>query len=102
VRNSVGAGSAYYYGAVFNQAAASALLDRLGLASPLEDWIELPRPVELCIRENSDSGVRLIFLLNYSDTAQAISLRKPAADALSGEQVQGSIELEPYGVRVLS
>jgi beta-galactosidase len=102
VRNSVGAGSAYYYGAVFNQAAASALLDRLGLASPLEDWIELPRPIELCIRENPDSGVRLIFLLNYSDTAQTISLRKPATDALSGEQVQGSIELEPYGVRVLS
>lgn len=102
VRNRVGAGSAYYYGAAFSQAAAAGLIDRLGLASPLADWLDLPRPVELCIRENPDSGERLIFLLNYSGTAQTLTLRKPAADAISGQQLQGAIELEAYGVRVLS
>jgi beta-galactosidase len=102
VRNSVGEGSAYYYGAVFNQDAASALIGRLGLVSPVGAWLELPQPVELCIRTHPESGEQLIFLLNYSAVAQTITLHKETADALSGAQLSGTILLEPFGVRILS
>jgi beta-galactosidase len=102
VRNSVGSGSAYYYGAVFNAEAASALISRLGLSSPVSDWLELPRSVELCIRENSESGERLLFLLNYSDAEQTITLHRDAFDLLSGEPVRGVVALAPFDVRVLS
>jgi beta-galactosidase len=102
VRNSVGNGSAYYYGAVFNVDAATALIARLGLAAPVGDWLELPQPIELCIRERPESGDRLIFLLNYSAAIQTITMHKDATDALSGAQLSGSILLEPFGVRILS
>ena len=102
VRNSVGSGSAYYYGAVFNLDAANALIDRLGLASPVGAWLELPQPIELCIRARPESGERLIFLLNYSAADQTITLHKDATDALSGAQLSGSILLEPFGVRILA
>jgi len=102
VRNSVGKGSAYYYGAVFNVESAAALIQRLGLASPVGDWLELPRPVELCIRARAKTGERLIFLLNYSDEGQTITLHKAATDVLSGQRVQGAVVLAPFDVRILS
>jgi beta-galactosidase len=102
VRNNLGDGSAYYYGAVFSLDAATALVARLGLASPVGAWLELPQPVELCIRARPDSSERLIFLLNYSAADQTVTLHKDATDALSGARLSGSILLEPFGVRILS
>ena len=102
VRNNVGNGSAYYYGAVFNVDAATALIDRLGLVSPVGAWLELPQPVELVIRAHSQSAERLIFLLNYNAVDQTITLHKDATDALSGAQVRGTFLLEPFGVRILA
>jgi len=102
VRNSAGTGSAYYYGAAFTTEVADALIGRLGLSSPLAEWLELPRAVELCVRERADTGEQLIFLLNYSDTPQTATLRREAADLLTGEPVSGALEIEPFGVRVLA
>jgi beta-galactosidase len=102
VRNIVGAGSAYYYGAVFNVDAATAMIRRLGLVSPVEDWLQLPQPVELCVRERTETGERLIFLLNYSDQPQTITLRKVVADVLAEQTVQGEIVLAPFDVRILA
>jgi beta-galactosidase len=102
VRHPVGNGSAYYYGAVFNVDAATALIKQLGLSSPVGDWSDLPRPVELCVRESADGKEQLIFLLNYSDEAQTITVHQAATDVLSGQQVQGSVVLAPFDVKVLS
>jgi beta-galactosidase len=101
VRNTVGIGSAYYYGAVFNVDAATALIDRLGLLSPVGDWLDLPQHVELCIRERAETGERVIFLLNYSDAEQTITLHKAVADVLAEQQVHGAIVLAPFDVRIL-
>lgn len=102
VRNRAGAGSVYYYGAVFTVEAANKLIALLDLPSPLSDWLDLPQEVELCIRQKADSGEQLIFLINYSDTVQTAALRKAATDALSGQMVQGPLVLQPFDVRVLS
>jgi hypothetical protein len=95
-------GSAYYYGAVFNLDAATALIARLGLVSPVGAWLELPQPVELCIRARPQSRERLIFLLNYSAENQTVILHKEIKDALLGAQLSGSLLIEPFGVRILS
>jgi beta-galactosidase len=102
VRNTLGSGSAYYYGAVFTVDAASALISALGLESPVADWLELPRAVELCIRERAETGARLIFLLNYSGEGQTITLRKSATNILSGQEVYGAVEIGPFDVYILS
>ena len=98
----MGQGRAYYYGAVFTAEAAGALIAELGLVAPVGDWLELPPPVELCIRENAATGERLIFLLNYSDEAQSIHLRREATDVLTGRRLQGAVELAPFDVYVLA
>jgi beta-galactosidase len=102
VRNAVGDGYACYYGAVFTEAMAAALIPLLGLAAPASDWLGLPRSVELAIRERMDTKERLIFLLNYSDTDQTITLRRQAMELLSGTQVHGTIVIEPFGVCILA
>ena len=48
-----GNGSAYYYGAVFNVDAATALIAGLAWRRRSADWLELPQPVELCIRAHT-------------------------------------------------
>lgn len=101
-RNQVGAGRAYYYGAVFNLAAADALIGELGLRSPVAGVVDLPPEIELAIRANAADGERILFLLNYSATAQQARLHRPATDLLSGETVVGALEFAPYAVRVLA
>jgi beta-galactosidase len=101
-RNRVGQGSAYYYGAVFNLDAASELIRQLGLASPVGDWLELPRAVELCIRERAETSERLIFLLNYSDADQTITLHRTATDLLTEQPLHGQVTLAPFDVRILA
>jgi beta-galactosidase len=102
VRNRVGQGSAYYYGAVFNLEAATALITQLNLTSPVADWLDLPQPIELCIREDTATGERLIFLLNYSHAAQTITLGKQATNLLTNESIQGSVVLAAFDVCILA
>ncbi len=99
VRNPVGKGYVYYYGAVFSVAAADRLIGELELTSPVHGLLELPPELELCIRESADD--RLIFLLNYSDAEQAATLNGSATDLLTGEGLGGAFTLAPYGVRIL-
>ncbi len=71
-------------------------------STPVGDWLDLPQPVELCIRQHPETGERLIFLLNYSDQPQTITLHKTVTDVLGGKQMEGLIELAPFDVCVLS
>jgi len=102
VRNPVGDGYAYYYGAVFSVEAAAALVKQLDLTSPLADFLDIPQPVELCIRENIHTGEKLIFLLNYSDDEQTVTLHGTATDVLTESQLKESFVLAPFDVYVLS
>jgi beta-galactosidase len=102
VRNPVGDGNAYYYGAVFSVEVAAALIKQLGLAPPLAGFLDVPQPVELCIREDPQTGERLIFLLNYSDTEQTITLHGTAVNVFTGNQLEKSFVLAPFDVYVLS
>jgi len=101
VRNRIGSGSVFYFGAVFTMEAAKKLISLLALPSPVGDWLDLPQEVELCIRQKADTGDQLIFLLNYSDTAQTATVRKAVTDALTGQTVQGPLVLQPFDVRIL-
>ena len=94
VRNPVGAGSAYYYGAAFTREVAGALVARMGLAAPLAGWLDLPRAVELCVRERAETGEQLIFLLNYSDAPQSRS-RAPRPTCWPARR-SWATTLEPY------
>ncbi|AIQ33891.1 beta-galactosidase [Paenibacillus sp. FSL R5-0345] len=97
-RNHRGKGEVWYHGAVFNEQAASIIIDQIGLQSPAE-WIELPAEVELQIRSAANSSYT--FLLNYSETPASIHLHETKTDLLSGTTLSGEVTLEGFGVLIL-
>ncbi len=101
VRKAHGAGTAYYYGAAFNDDVVRVLIDQCGLRSPADGVVDLPRDVELCIRAHPTTGDTFWFLLNYAGHAQRVTLRGIHYDLLAQETVSGCVTMEPYGVIVL-
>ncbi|KRE44794.1 beta-galactosidase [Paenibacillus sp. Soil522] len=99
-KNVFGEGEAWYFGAVFNEASAGQIIERLGLVSPAAGWLTLPKEVELAIRE--DEAGPLHFLLNYSEQSAELTLREAKTDLLTGKTLSGTVTLEGYGVVVLS
>jgi len=97
-KRQAGTGSAWYYGAAFNEQVANGIIDRLDLQSPLHDWRKLPEQVEVSIRSSGEQS--LVFLLNYSDQSAEILLTGKATELISEQSLTGAVELEPYGVMV--
>ncbi|UQZ36605.1 beta-galactosidase [Paenibacillus sp. PK3_47] len=98
-KNVRGKGEVWYYGAVFNEDAALQMIRLLGLRSPAADWLELPREVELQIREGGAAS--LAFLLNYSEEPAVIQLREQKTDLLTGNTLSGTFTMDGFGVLVL-
>lgn len=99
-RHAFGKGSAWYYGAVFNEAAAAQIIARAGIVSPAAGWLKLPAQVELAVRK--DDGGELYFLLNYGEEPARIEVSVPRTDLLTGRPIGGQAELEPFGVMILA
>jgi beta-galactosidase len=99
VANSLGKGTAYYFGAGFSIKTAEFFLRKLGFINPYKDKIELPAEVELAVRskENTD----YIFILNYMPYTVEIDIKKPMIDLLSESILSGKTTLAKFGVLVL-
>ncbi|WP_214630651.1 beta-galactosidase [Paenibacillus agaridevorans] len=98
-RHTFGSGEAWYYGAVFDEAAAALVLEAAGISSPVSDWLELPPQVELAIRQ--DERGPLCFLLNYGEEPAAIAVKGLKRDLISGSELHGDAVIEPFGVMIL-
>ena len=99
VSHAVGAGRAYYYGTALTEAAARVFLEKLNVAEPYRDVIELPESCELAIRGDETGACAII--LNYLKTPATLNVRKPCQSLLTGEVVEGETELPAYGVEVI-
>jgi beta-galactosidase len=61
----------------------------------------LPEGVTAQLRTDGES--QFIFLMNFKPEAQSVDLREETfMDLLTGETVEGVLELPCYGVRILS
>ncbi|MFB9326378.1 beta-galactosidase [Paenibacillus aurantiacus] len=98
-RRMAGSGEAWYYGAVYSEPVVDALIDELGLTSPVADWLEAPVEVELGIRASGAGAY--VFLLNYADRPVTVKLRKRVRELLTGASLEEEVELPAYGVWVL-
>ncbi len=99
IRNRFGRGEAYYFGGAFALDTAAVFLEKLGVAEPWKDVMELPAGCELAVREKS--GKCYLFVLNYLSEPASIFLRKELRDLLEGCAISGTVRLQPYGVKVL-
>ncbi|MBP3705240.1 MAG: beta-galactosidase [Clostridia bacterium] len=100
LKNKVGAGTVYTFGAVFGEETVQAFVEALGIGSPAADLLDIPEKVELNIREAAD-GTKYIFLLNYAAEPQEITVKTALLDLLSGETLCGAHTMQPYEVLVL-
>lgn len=100
LKNKVGAGTVYTFGAVFGEETAAAFIREFGLQPPTQALLTLPEDVELNVREAAD-GTRYVFLLNYDAKPQNITAKTALCDLLTDSVIEGDYEMPPYGVLVL-
>ena len=99
VKNKVGQGSVFYFGAAFAPETADAFVKRLSLARPYAELLRLPPEAELAVRRGKDCG--FAFVLNYLPRAVTVEITRPLPDLLSGNTLHGAVLVEPYGALVL-
>ncbi len=97
--NRFGKGRAIYVGSHLDGAAMARVLAVLLAESGVKSAARMPQGVEMTVRQSGSQ--RWIYLLNHNAVAATVSLPGAGKDALTGASYAGSLELEPFGVRVL-
>ncbi|MBZ5562957.1 MAG: beta-galactosidase [Acidobacteriia bacterium] len=98
-QNRFGNGVVYYVGTElapeYYDVGIRQVVGRLGI----ESGPKLPDGVELATREKD--GKKILFLLNYTDKAQTISLGQPYRNALTGESEPADVQISAFDAKVL-
>ena len=98
-RRQVGAGVVYYLGGCFSVEMAKALMAETGVLAPYAGVLELPEAVELVVR--ADGTAQYLFVLNYSEQAQTLTLHRDLPELTGGKTcLRGSLTLAPFDVNV--
>jgi beta-galactosidase GanA len=61
---------------------------------------KLPQGVELAVRQKADT--KILFLLNYTSSAQTVPLGQAYRNALTGKAEPMDVQVPPYDVKVLT
>ena len=99
VSHTVGRGKVFYYGSAFSESAAGIFLEKLGVANPWGNILELPECCELAIC--GDGVHRFAIILNYLKTLAEIRIHRPVRDLITGEKREGVCTLPGYGTLTL-
>lgn len=97
--NSYGKGKVFYLGTVIDGDAMDVLTTYLCADAGVEALIETPSGVRAYERQGDDE--RLIFILNYTEDAQHVSLPFPCKDAFTGEELT-AVDIDPVDLRIVS
>ncbi len=99
-RNSFGKGTVIYVG---TEPSDDDFYERLATYVAQQGGVSLgailPSGVEMAAREKP--GRRIVFLLNYTENAQTVSLGKSYQNALSGAAEPADVQIAPFDVKVL-
>lgn len=99
-RNRYGDGEAWYVAADFEEAFLADLYKTICKQRSIAPLADGPEEVEVLQRQNDQRT--LLFLLNHSAETQSVDLLgKSGSDLLTGDEIDGSAELDAYGVRIV-
>jgi len=99
-RNRFGTGLAYYLGTRLDPDSLGAWLGSVCRELGVNPLVSAPEGVEAALRKSDDR--QFLILVNHSPTAAAVGLGQwIGTDLLSGAKCHGTLEMEPYGVRVI-
>lgn len=94
-----GKGRVLYFGGAFTEKTAEVFFRKLGVESPYEAVVELPKECEIAVRVKN--GAKYFFVLNYSKENQAIRLKETMKNLYTGESLYGEVTLAGYETLVL-
>jgi beta-galactosidase len=98
--NTYGNGTVIYVG---TESTSPVFYERLAVraaqAAKLQLGGTLPEGVELAVRQNGDK--KIVFLLNYTENVQEVSLDQDYQNVLTGKTEPRKVVLGPFDVRVL-
>jgi len=100
-RNHFGGGNVIYVGTEFaSEDAYSKLAQYLAPGTDMRLDSDLPEGVELAWREKGDK--KIVFLINYTEKSQTVSLGESMHNALTGNVEPAQVELPAFDVKVLT
>lgn len=102
IHHSYGRGETYYWGSVFTPDTARIFLEKLGLAEPYRNIIEVSEDIELAIRtKKAGNNIKTyFFVLNYKNTPQNITLHRPLCNMYTGKEESGPQTLAAYETKI--
>jgi beta-galactosidase len=99
--NKYGRGEAIYVSTLPDGSYLAALYQRVLQAKRIGAPIAAPAGVEATVRTTGQA--EYLFILNQTSAAAEVDLRDwSGTDVLSGKRLQGKLQLEPFGVRIVS
>jgi beta-galactosidase len=98
IYNEYGKGKVYYFGGAFGRGTAKVFLEKLNIAEPYRNIIDLPEYCELAVRRKDDC--KYFFILNYAKHTAALDFRQEVYDLYTKKPVTGPVELPAYGTGV--
>jgi beta-galactosidase len=99
--NALGSGMIYYVGAYLDRESQLDLIDRILQFRNIKPLMVTPPGVEVCRRATPD-GLQIGILINHTASQLVVALPWPAIDHLSRQRFEGDLQLEPYGVAVIT
>lgn len=98
VETKAGEGTVLHFGGVFSRENMKAFFEYLGIMEPFAQIVKVPGECEIAVRRKDDTDY--LFVLNFSDKEQTISLEKAVTDMDTKEVVEGNVVLPAYGTKV--
>jgi len=95
-----GKGKAIYIGSHLEPSDLGRVVVTLLAANGIRPSVSIPSGVEITVRH--DGSERWTYLLNHTAKAVDVPLKSMYRDVLSGKSISGSLNLEPYGVKLLA
>jgi beta-galactosidase len=101
--NRVGAGQAYYIGSQNSEAFLDDFFRALAGDLRIAPVIDAALPVGVTAQRRTDGARDFVFVMNFTPEAQTVTLDSAAyTDMVSGAAVGKTLDLGPYGARVLA
>jgi beta-galactosidase len=97
--NTFGLGKAIYIGTMSHQHFYHDLVAWLRNMGGLHPLLKVPENIEVSMREKE--GSRIYFLLNHQTSPVRVQFYKPMHDFLTGANIVGNYDIQPYGVLVI-
>lgn len=94
-------GKAYYIGARLEQRFHDAFYEELIKKMDLKPALAASHKRGVSIQSREANGMQTIFIMNFTEKTQTLTLHERVLDSQSGEYIEGDLKLKPYDVRIV-